>query len=274
MPLGNPLEILGLGKQLKYDFANIHALHILRLSTTFTSYTLTNDACPSDRCGCSGLLRCCISDAGNLPSRRTCTWWALCRSCLRRLLPIWQLLRQVIRRESYDVHDAKSERLWRCRWWSVCAWPTDCLRRGFLPSLQVGELRDSGQIARCTGDSGLSYVMFMLQNAPSATLTNVIYQAGLTTQVADGSCCDGKFMCDAYSTCRPVKGFKMVGNLNQPPKAVCIASSAVSDTSSTYTLDMSEDVLCESCDSLSPAARAAQDQQQSSSDHAAAPLSS
>lgn len=118
-------------------------------------------------------------------------------------------------------------------------------------------------------------MMLMLQDyAPSATLTEVIYQAGLTTQVADGSCCDGTYMCDAYSICRPVKGFKMVGNLKQPPKAVCIASSATTDKSSTYTLDMSEDVLCESCDSLSPAAKAAQDNQQSSSDHAAAPASS
>ena len=158
----------------------------------------------------------------------------------------------------------------------MCAWPTGCTHRELLPSLQVGELcnncRGNDQMPVDTRDSDVQSI-FMLQDAPSATLTEVIYQAGLKTQTADGSCCDGTYMCDAQSTCRPVKGFRMVGNLNTPPKAVCIASSATTDQDSKYTLDMSQAVTCESCDSLSPAARAAQDLQRSSVDRAAAPAS-
>ena len=102
--------------------------------------------------------------------------------------------------------------------------------------------------------------LLLLQNfAPSFNLTEVIYQANLTIQATDKPCCDGLHLCDAFSTCRPTTGFKKPSKLTLP-KAVCIASTARHDTTSMYHLDMKHKVLCETCDKLSPAARAVQNQ--------------
>ena len=117
----------------------------------------------------------------------------------------------------------------------------------------------------------LTYMCLLQNHAPSFGLTEVIYQAGLKVQATDGPCCDGNFACDEFSKCRPTTGFKNPGKLVRLPTAVCVPSTASSDANSKYQLDMKNEVFCEKCNGLTPAATAAQSRQTSSSQFAAAP---
>ena len=80
----------------------------------------------------------------------------------------------------------------------------------------------------------------------SYTLTNVVYQADLAVQQACGSCCDGRFTCDAFSVCRPKKDFSGGLCVPQDSKQQVICSGDVK----------TDEVLrCESCNKASPAAQ-------------------
>ena len=80
----------------------------------------------------------------------------------------------------------------------------------------------------------------------SYTLTDVMYQAGLTVQPDCGTCCDGKHVCDAFSVCRPKK---------DGTGGVCVPEDAKATPICSAEFHMKELLRCESCDKTSPAAQ-------------------
>ena len=80
----------------------------------------------------------------------------------------------------------------------------------------------------------------------SFTLTDVMYQAGLTVQSDCGTCCDGRHICDAFSVCRPRKN---------GVHGVCVPEDAKDSSVCSDNVHMKEVLRCESCDKPSPAAQ-------------------
>lgn len=126
-----------------------------------------------------------------------------------------------------------------------------------------------------------------LQTLPAShTLDSVMYQINLVTQHICAPCCDGELcvcllifmtvlqdnrdsslhstcvttfytsdghagyhVCDAFSVCRPTSG----------SQALCVPVNGTSLQMCGVTVDLSQEVACESCDKLSPAAQLFED---------------